>query len=96
MVNGTYQEEQKILDKHMGRPEKPPSSAYSLFRYNFNSKPGHFIRNFVFNQLLIGLSLEIWMLTKFEEMFQFKNAKKGSTSFVKQDLHALNDVIKFK
>lgn len=25
------QEEQKILDKHMGRPEKPPSSAYSLF-----------------------------------------------------------------
>jgi len=27
------QEEQKILDKHMGRPEKPPSSAYSLFRY---------------------------------------------------------------
>ena len=25
------QEEQKILDKYMGRPEKPPSSAYSLF-----------------------------------------------------------------
>ena len=25
------QEDQKILDKFMGRPEKPPSSAYSLF-----------------------------------------------------------------
>lgn len=25
------QEEQKTLDKYMGRPEKPPSSAYSLF-----------------------------------------------------------------
>ena len=25
------QDEQKILDKFMGRPEKPPSSAYSLF-----------------------------------------------------------------
>ncbi len=30
------QEEQKILDKHMGRPEKPPSSAYSLFRQVFS------------------------------------------------------------
>merc|ERR1712038_2177476 len=25
------QEDQRILDKYMGRPEKPPSSAYSLF-----------------------------------------------------------------
>merc|ERR1712001_738417 len=29
--NFLTQEEQKILDKYMGRPEKPPSSAYSLF-----------------------------------------------------------------
>ncbi len=37
------------------------------------------------------------MLTKFfAEMFQFENAKDGSTSFVKQLLHSLDDVIKFK
>merc|ERR1712141_316189 len=29
--NFLTQEEQRILDKYMGRPEKPPSSAYSLF-----------------------------------------------------------------
>merc|ERR1719510_690582 len=29
--NFLTQEEQRILDKFMGRPEKPPSSAYSLF-----------------------------------------------------------------
>ena len=29
--NFLTQEDQKILDKAMGRPEKPPSSAYSLF-----------------------------------------------------------------
>merc|ERR1712115_204887 len=29
--NFLTQDEQKILDKYMGRPEKPPSSAYSLF-----------------------------------------------------------------
>eukprot|EP00094_Tigriopus_californicus_P006566 TCALIF_06322-PA protein Name:"Similar to ubtf-a Nucleolar transcription factor 1-A (Xenopus laevis)" AED:0.17 eAED:0.17 QI:0/-1/0/1/-1/1/1/0/518 len=29
--NFLTQEDQKILDKFMGRPEKPPSSAYSLF-----------------------------------------------------------------
>jgi hypothetical protein len=38
------------------------------------------------------------MLTKFffAEMFQFENAKDESTSFVKQLLHDVNDVIKFK
>jgi upstream-binding transcription factor len=29
--NFLTQEDQRILDKYMGRPEKPPSSAYSLF-----------------------------------------------------------------
>lgn len=29
--NFLTQDDQKILDKFMGRPEKPPSSAYSLF-----------------------------------------------------------------
>ena len=29
--NFLTQDDQRILDKYMGRPEKPPSSAYSLF-----------------------------------------------------------------
>ena len=29
--NFLTQDDQRILDKFMGRPEKPPSSAYSLF-----------------------------------------------------------------
>ena len=37
--NFLTQEDQKILDKHMGRPEKPPSSAYSLFSKEMLNHP---------------------------------------------------------
>ncbi len=37
--NFLTQEDQKILDKAMGRPEKPPSSAYSLFSKEMLNHP---------------------------------------------------------
>ena len=40
LKNFLTQEDQRILDKFMGRPEKPPSSAYSLVRYIFYVQQG--------------------------------------------------------
>ena len=34
LKNFLTQEDQRILDKFMGRPEKPPSSAYSLVSHS--------------------------------------------------------------
>ena len=45
LKNFLTQEDQRILDKFMGRPEKPPSSAYSLVRLSFLYTAGAGIPN---------------------------------------------------
>ena len=58
--NFLTQEDQKILDKSMGRPEKPPSSAYSLFSKEMLNNPE--IKQYPSKERMTQISIKYKML----------------------------------
>ena len=58
--NFLTQEDQKILDKSMGRPEKPPSSAYSLFSKEMLNNPE--IKQYPSKERMTQISVKYKML----------------------------------
>jgi upstream-binding transcription factor len=63
------QEEQKILDKYMGRPEKPPSSAYSLFSKEMLNT--EFIKQFPSKERMSHIS-EAWKKVRLTTFVQLE------------------------
>ena len=63
--NFLTQEDQKILDKSMGRPEKPPSSAYSLFSKEMLNNPE--IKQYPSKERMTQISIKYKMLDQMQK-----------------------------
>ncbi len=79
------QEDQKTMDKAMGRPEKPPSSAYSLFSKEMLNHPE--IKKFPSKERMAAIS-QRWKLISQDQKDRYQAQVNDSMSIYRQKYEA--------